>query len=416
MKDDIVNIPEHPGGAGLTEDKVPNTDPVLINNGDWRNYVQLGTMYITVDKPGTADPSMISNEDWKNYKPNGPQEVQLETHGETAQDPLVQFNNNMHPTNDLTGVVTGMGKPCPPDGGTGKMTPNTDPTLVGSDWNNNGSSYSDAHEKQKRIFQREITQLKVAPKRSKTLKPGIPIFIGASDHKCDKIQEKILAYTLQKNSAAKLDITFLRASMFPGVSAMGWGTPFTGLRYVIPKLMGFKGKAIYMDMDMINFRDIEDFYNINLYGKPFGMVWDTKFNGHGGYCDSMLLMDCSKTNEFFTWEEAHDYYEKKCGFKWVFAERVNKYEDKDKPMQNEAVVRLDSRWNCFDGDITDGILSNDGKLPRYDLDQIFQLHLTALSYQPWHSSYLMSAKATHMRPDVSDYWWELVDEVNSLEF
>lgn len=401
MKDDIVNIPEHPGGAGITEDKVPNTDPSLIDNGDWRNYVQAGTQFITVDKPvPNTDPSMIDNEDWKNYKPNGPQEVQLGTHGETAQDPLVQFNNNMHPTNDLAGAIK----------------PNQDPTLVGTDWKKNNSSYSDAHDKQKRVFQREITQLKVAPKKPKALKKGIPIFIGASDHKCDRIQEKILAYTLQKNTTAKLDITFLRASMFPGVSAMGWGTPFTGLRYVIPKLMGFKGKAIYMDMDMINFRDIEDFYNINLYGKPFGMVWDTKFNGHGGYCDSMLLMDCSKTNEFFTWEEVHDYYEKKCGFKWVFTERVKKYEKKDKPMQNEAVVRLDSRWNCFDGDITDGRLDNAGKLPKYDLDQIFQLHLTALSYQPWHSSYLMSAKATHMRPDISDYWWELVDEVNSLEF
>ena len=400
MSDDIVNIPEHPGGAGITKDKVPNTDPSLIGNQDWRNYVQAGTQFITVDKPvPNTDPSMIDNEDWKNYKPNGPQEVQLGTHGETAQDPLVQFNNNMHPTNDLTGAK-----------------PNIDPTLVGSDWKNNNSSFSDAHNKQKQVFKREITQLRAEPKKHKSMKKGIPIFIGASDHKCDRIQEKILAYTLQKNTAAKLDITFLRASMFPGVSAMGWGTPFTGLRYVIPKLMGFKGKAIYMDMDMINFRDIEDFYNINLYGKPFGMVWDTKFNGHGGYCDSMLLMDCSLTNEFFTWEEVHDYYEKKSGFKWVFTERVKRYENKDKPMQNEAVVRVDSRWNCFDGDITDGILNKDGKLPRYDLDQIFQLHLTALSYQPWHSSYLMSAKATHMRPDISDYWWELVDEVNSLEF
>lgn len=329
MKDDIVNVQEHLGGAGVTKNKV------------------------------------------------------------SAVDPLVQINNNMHP--------------------------NLDPVLIGSDWGNNNSSYSDAHNKQKEVFAMETTMIKRAPKRAKVLKQGIPIFIGASDHKCDKIQEKILSYTLQKNSSAKLDITFLRASMFPGVSAMGWGTPFTGLRYVIPKLMGFKGKAIYMDMDMINFRDIEDFYNINLYGRPFGMVWDTKCNGEGGYCDSMLLMDCSKTNEFFTWEEVHDYYAKKCGFKWVFMERIRKYEDKNRRLKNEAVVRIDSRWNSFDGDITDGILDDKGKLPKYDLNQIFQLHLTALSYQPWHSSYLMSAKATHGRPDITDYWWELVDEVRSLE-
>ena len=124
-------------------------------------------------------------------------------------------------------------------------------------------------------------------------KEGIPIFIGASDHPCDRIQEQIVMYTLQKNTTAKLNIVFLRASDFTDVSALGWGTPFTGLRYVIPKLMNFKGKAIYMDMDMINFRDIEDFYHIDLLGKPFGMVWDAKQEAgdkRGSYCDSMMLL------------------------------------------------------------------------------------------------------------------------------
>jgi len=27
----------------------------------------------------------------------------------------------------------------------------------------------------------------------------------------------------------------------------------------------------------------------------------------------------------------------------------------------------------------------------------------------------MSAKATHHRKDITDYWWQLVDEVRSLE-
>ena len=92
----------------------------------------------------------------------------------------------------------------------------------------------------------------------------IPIFVGASDHPADRIQEKVLLYTLHKNSTRPLNVTFLRPSMFPGVSSFGWGTPFTGLRYVIPKLMGFKGNAIYMDMDMINFRNIAEFYSINM--------------------------------------------------------------------------------------------------------------------------------------------------------
>lgn len=255
----------------------------------------------------------------------------------------------------------------------------------------------------------------IRPKTPTVLKTGIPIFIGASDHKCDRIQEKILIYTLQKNSKEKLNITFLRPSMFPGISSMGWGTPFTGLRYVIPKLMNFKGKAIYMDMDMVNFRDISDFYNINLYGKPFGMVWDSKCSGTGSFCDSMMLIDCGKTEKFFNWEEVYSYNSDKVGFKWKFLDRIKKFEEPGHPLRNEAVIRIDSRWNSFDGTITDGVETKEKDMPMYELDRIFHLHLTALSYQPWHSSYLMAAKATHMREDITDYWWQLVDEVNSFE-
>ena len=249
----------------------------------------------------------------------------------------------------------------------------------------------------------------------------VPIFIGASDHPCDRIQEKILAYTLHRNSSRPLDITFLRPSMFPGVSAFGWGTPFTGLRYVIPKLMGFKDKAIYMDM--INFRDISEFYEINLHGKPFGMVWDSKQTRgkgepRGSYCDSMMLMDCSQTENFFDWEEVHSWGATSPGFKWIFMKRLRNFADPNNHIDNNAVQRIDSRWNCFDGDVTDGKITWKGKeaiMPEYKLNQIFHLHLTALSYQPWHSAYLMSAKATHRRTDITDYWWQLVDEVRDLD-
>lgn len=250
---------------------------------------------------------------------------------------------------------------------------------------------------------------------------GIPIFIGASDHECDKIQEKILVYTLQKHSTAKLNITFLRASNFPKVSALGWGTPFTGLRYVIPKLMGYEGRAIYMDMDMINFRDIQDFYHINLLGKPFGMIWDSKQSvgdrrARGSYCDSMMLMDCEQASNFFNWDEVHNWYDSQAGFKWEFMKRLRKWEDADNPIDNKAVTKIDSRWNCFDGQVTDAPLNDKNEIEeQYSLEQVFQVHLTALSYQPWHSAYLMSAKATHQRPDITDYWWKLVDEVNNFD-
>jgi len=253
---------------------------------------------------------------------------------------------------------------------------------------------------------------------------GIPIYIGTSDQPCDKIQEKVLVYTLQKNTKAKLNIHFLRPKNFPKVSAEGWGTPFTGLRYAIPSLEKYKGKAIYMDMDMINFRDIEDFYHINLHNKPFGMCWDANQlniddNTRGSFCDSMMLIDCSKTDEFFKWEEVENWKHKTV-FKWEFMKRLRHWENVENRKDNMAVCYIDSRWNSFDGSMTDALpnppTSKDFfDKPQYELDMIFHLHLTALSYQPWHSRYLHAAKASHFRRDVSDYWWELVDEVRSFE-
>jgi hypothetical protein len=51
---------------------------------------------------------------------------------------------------------------------------------------------------------------------------------------------------------------------------------------------------------------------------------------------------------------------------------------------------------------------------QFDLDMIWQLHLTALSYQPWHPKYTPHAKASHPRQDLMREWWRLAKIVNSI--
>ena len=51
---------------------------------------------------------------------------------------------------------------------------------------------------------------------------------------------------------------------------------------------------------------------------------------------------------------------------------------------------------------------------QFDLDMIWQLHLTALSYQPWHPKYTPHAKASHPRQDLMREWWRLAKVVNSI--
>ena len=134
----------------------------------------------------------------------------------------------------------------------------------------------------------------------------IKIFIGTGTDE-DRWIEQILLYTLFKNTKEKLDITFLRPSKFKDWRRNGWGTPFTCFRYAIPELCNFKGKAIYMDTDQMNFKDIAGLYETDLEGCAFGMVWDGLHdNGtvwkhtdkaKGWFCDSVMLIDCEKAKE-----------------------------------------------------------------------------------------------------------------------
>ena len=53
-------------------------------------------------------------------------------------------------------------------------------------------------------------------------------------------------------------------------------------------------------------------------------------------------------------------------------------------------------------------------LIEYKLNQIFHLHLTALSYQPWHPRYNCFAKATHWRQDLMEVWWDYANIVRQM--
>ena len=124
------------------------------------------------------------------------------------------------------------------------------------------------------------------------------------------------------------------------------------------------------------------------------MVWDAlQDNGKKGrdlgyprgfWCDSVMLIDCEKAKEFVDPIDTMKKWKNR-SYKWQVMDKLGSpYKEKTE----ELVESLDSRWNCFDG-------SNPAQAPlnggtdfmdkeQFDLDMIWQLHLTALSYQPGH--------------------------------
>ena len=250
----------------------------------------------------------------------------------------------------------------------------------------------------------------------------IRLFVGTSENHDTSI-EKIYLYSILKNTNSKVEVTWLRPSMFPDWRREGWGTPFTCFRYAIPELCNFKGRALYTDCDMINFRDIADLWRTDLKGKPFGMVWDAlQMNNEkwvntdqerGWWCDSVMLIDCAKAKQ---WVDTIDKQAQWKGtYKWHFMEKIG---SPFKGKSESIVQELDARWNSFDG--ADTAYPYKKPYPMDDkiqlpLEQIWQVHLTALSYQPWHPKYNPHAKASHKRQDIMEVFWKYNYEMKSLE-
>ena len=245
----------------------------------------------------------------------------------------------------------------------------------------------------------------------------IKIFIGTSNEE-DTWIEKIYLYSLFRNTKADLDITFLRPKKFPEWDRWGWGTPFTCFRYAIPELCGFKGKAIYTDVDQMNLSDIAELWETDLEGKPFGMVWDTFMaNGskwkstayeRGWWADSVVLMDCEKAKEHMA--PISEIAKEKGVYKWPFFEGLGQpFRQKSVPF----VKQLDPAWNSFDGHNTSHLppVYDREKQQMLPLEQIKQVHFTALSTQPWHPIYSPHGRATHPRQDIMEVLWRYAQEV-----
>jgi lipopolysaccharide biosynthesis glycosyltransferase len=247
----------------------------------------------------------------------------------------------------------------------------------------------------------------------------IRIFVGTSEYE-DKWIEKILAYTLHQNTDRQLEITFMRPSMFPDWNTDGWGTPFTCFRYAIPELCGFQGRAIYMDCDQMNFRDIGMLYDTYLEGCAFGMCWDTlnmnpkDYAGtpleRGWFSDSVIVIDCERAKEYIA--PIEEIAATTWGYKNVFSKKIG---SPDRfAVEDRIIKRIDARWNSFDGYATDGEAKDRDEQAEYDLDDIWHLHFTSLSSQPWHPKYNPHAKAIYKREDIVDELWRVNKKVTDF--
>lgn len=219
--------------------------------------------------------------------------------------------------------------------------------------------------------------------RDYIMKDGpIKIFIGSSSNGEDALIEMAYEYTLRKNTDRDLEIIWMRqtndtGSFWHGFADQNWSTPFSGFRWAIPEYCDFEGKAIYTDVDMLNFHDIGELFDMDM-GDNVMLARDGKRFGGKEFC--VILFDCSKFKGSIP------------AAQWK-VEPTAHHQFINFVQQEVPIGTLNPSWNSHDGDIT----------------PFKQLHYTHMPTQPWKPAWFTGDVMPHPNQLLVDLFWNAVE-------
>lgn len=125
----------------------------------------------------------------------------------------------------------------------------------------------------------------------------IRVFVGCAPAGEDAESLAVLEYTLRRQCSQPVEITWMMvsddpASVWGGWNTAGWATPFSGLRWAIPEACGYRGRAIYMDCDVILRADIAELWTQRIPPGAMALVRGEGLEG-GKLRTCVMLMDCA---------------------------------------------------------------------------------------------------------------------------
>jgi len=188
----------------------------------------------------------------------------------------------------------------------------------------------------------------------------VSIFVAATEDQM--LAVKVLEYSIRKHASLNVKVTPLHQCGIniptPQDSKNLPRTPFSFQRFLIPEIVGYVGRAIYLDSDMQVFQDIRKLWTLPLNDVQLMAVGDTGNQRRPQF--SVMLLDCA-------------------ALQWNIRDIVSNldrqtysYEDL---MQRMVVAEqisgdIPSCWNS---------------LERFDAKQTALLHYTDMTTQPWVS-------------------------------
>jgi len=230
----------------------------------------------------------------------------------------------------------------------------------------------------------------------------VRIFVGCSANGEDAEAAAMLEYTLRHYATDDIELHWMTLSQDPtspwysnprkneGWVTRGWATPFSAFRWAVPHVCHFKGRAIYMDVDMIARDDIVKLW---LQDIPANKAVLAKDANHS----CVMLFDCEKIKPHLPSFEA--------------LRRTELLYRKARDVLPKMGAWFAGNWNCLDGENYKTLADPDIK----------NIHFTKVETQPHLKWALPRLKASgqqhwnrqsepqpHARGDVAplvDYIW-----------
>lgn len=197
----------------------------------------------------------------------------------------------------------------------------------------------------------------------------IRVFIG-TDGDFHGDAEKVVEYSIQKNTNEEVDVQFLRPGWKNGC------TGFTNHRFLIPELCNYEGYAIYLDVDMLVLGDIKELWDYQTPGK-----WCcTTMRDDVSVIDCSAFADLPKENQLKTGS--------------LKSGKFNKNTIR-RQIGNRMLANIPIEWNTIDK------VEENTKL----------IHYSDLSTQPWHPNPAETYKPHH-HAEATALFFQYLSEVN----
>lgn len=187
----------------------------------------------------------------------------------------------------------------------------------------------------------------------------IKVFVAATD--AQMLAVKVLEYSIRRNTSMSVEVMPLHQALIPFALPRAVEnqprTPFSFQRFLIPQLMGYQGRAIYMDSDMQVFGDLRRLWALPFDGADLLAVREPSGTGRRPQF-SVMLMNC----EILRWNILEIIEELDAG-KLTYQQLM--YEMK---VANNIRAGIEPAWNS---------------LERYTEGETALLHYTDMQTQPW---------------------------------